>query len=66
MKKYIIFIKVSGHVFYMCYNETRGVFVSSDAPDCDVMKFNEKEKADEIATQNSNERTKYEVKEVIL
>lgn len=66
MKKYIIFTKVSGYVFYMCYNEAKGAFVSSDAPDCDVMKFDEKEKADEVANRNSNEKTKYEVKEVLL
>ncbi len=66
MKKYIIFTKVSGYVFYMCYNEIKGAFVSSDAPDCDVMKFDDKKTADEIAVSNSDEKTKYEVKEVVL
>lgn len=66
MKKYIILTKVSGYVFYMCYNESKGAFVSSDAPDCDVIKFEDKEKANEIAGKNSDEKTKYEVKEVLL
>jgi hypothetical protein len=66
MKKYIIFTKVQGFVFYMCYNETRGAFVSTDAPDSDVMKFDEEEKAEAVAKRNSNETTTYEVKEVVL
>ncbi len=66
MKKYIIFTKVSGYVFYMCYNETKGVFVSDDAPDCDVMKFDNKEKAEEIANRNSDNQTTYEVREVLV
>lgn len=68
MKKYVIFTTVGGYVFYICCNEKRGVYVSSDAPDDEVMKFDEENKqhAYNIAERNSDEKKTYQVKEIIL
>lgn len=49
MKKYVVFTKRSGYVFYICYTEQKGIFVSSDAPDNEVMSFDDKKMADDLA-----------------
>jgi hypothetical protein len=61
---YVIFTKKGGWVFYICQNEEKGYFVSSDAPDCDVLKIDDYELANSIADNYSNDGVKYEVKKV--
>lgn len=62
--KYVIFTKQQGYVFYICYTETRGFFVSSDAPDSEVLKLDDRDAAQRIADDNSRSGVTYEVKGV--
>lgn len=66
MKKYVIFTKINGIVYYICHTEAKGEFVAADAPDCDIMKFDDEEAAQKIADRNSDDEIKYEVKGIDL
>ena len=58
--KYIIFTKISGFIYYICFDET--YFVKADAPDSIIAKFDTFEQADAIAKRNSSDEVTYQVK----
>lgn len=64
--KYVIFTRHSGYVFYICYTEAKGYFVSNDAPDNEVLTLPDKEVAEKIAANNTGGPITYEVKEIKL
>ncbi len=63
MNNYVIYTKNSGYVFYICHNDIEGYYVSSDAPDNEVLKT-DYETAKGIAENNSKGDVKYEIKQV--
>jgi len=62
MTKYIIYTTIGGHNYFMCLiNGTPSV---KNGPSYDqIMKFDDKSMADNIAKRNSNEDVTYKVKE---
>jgi hypothetical protein len=64
--KYIVFTKQYGYAFYICHNESKGFYVSSDAPDEDVLKYDNYADAKAMADRNSNSSTTYAVKKFAI
>ena len=58
--KYNNFTKLKNAVFYMCQN-ANGTYISSNAPDSAIIKFDTYEEANEFAIANSKD-VKYELK----